>query len=114
MVKKTDRAALELAMQRAARDPEMAEFLKCKLDGERMADGAGWAIPPARWEDAAQSAAYSCQIAALKLKPWETPPCFADEDGADPGDVLLRKMLAAKISRWHPDPLAALAERAAS
>jgi len=26
----------------------------------------------------------------------------------DPADVLLRKMTAAKISRWHPDPLAAL------
>ena len=42
------------------------------------------------------------------------PPCDADEDGDDgeinaDGVKLLRKMLAAGLTRYEPDPLAALA-----
>jgi hypothetical protein len=104
----TDAQALKLAMERASRDPEMADYLQRKLDGTRISDGKGWACPPEKWEAVAESAAYSCQIKALKLKPWEDPPCFADGAGDGPADILLRKMLAAKISRWHPDPFAEL------
>ena len=56
-------------------------------------------------------AAYGCQIDALKLKPWQTPPCYCDGEGDAPGDRLLRRMLKAGVSRFHPDPLAALAEQ---
>jgi hypothetical protein len=56
--------------------------------------------------------AEDCQIHALHLKPWEEPPCAADEDGPDERDKeaqrLLRQMLAFGVSRWHPDPLAAI------
>ena len=50
---------------------------------------------------------------ALKLYPWQQPPCDADEDGDDgeingDGVKLLRKMLAAGLTRYEPDPLAAL------
>ena len=59
-------------------------------------------------------AAYHCQIRALKLKPWNAPPCVASEDNPDERDKdaqkLLRKMLAAGVSRYAPDPMAALAK----
>jgi hypothetical protein len=48
------------------------------------------------------------------LTPWEEPPCWADEDDPHPADrvaqTLLKKMLAKGISRYNPDPLAALDE----
>jgi hypothetical protein len=52
------------------------------------------------------------------LKPWESPPCEADEDAElaeasafnnhREAQKLLRQMLAAGVSRWHPDPIRAL------
>jgi hypothetical protein len=63
------------------------------------------------WDEVAKFAAYNCQIRALKLKPWEDPPCCGDVDGdgAEEAAALLRKMLAAGISRWEPNPPRALA-----
>ena len=69
-------------------------------------------------------ASYHRQCAALKLKPWETPPCWIDDpdeqidgdevrrqiSGYDQAAKLLREMFALGISRWHPDPLAAIEE----
>jgi hypothetical protein len=107
---KTDRTALELATDMASRDAELAALTKSKLKGTRRSEGRGWAIPPAKWEEVAEAAAYHFQIERLELKPWEDPPCLGDEDGNGPADVLLRRMLAAGISRYHPDPLAALRE----
>jgi hypothetical protein len=76
-------------------------------------------IGKATWTEVAELCAYSCQMTNLRLKPWETPPCHADEKNPWPDPVdsvtrfseacrLLRKMLAAGISRWHPDPMKAL------
>jgi hypothetical protein len=66
------------------------------------------------WLELARAAAYSLQFKTLRLKPWEPPPCTVDEDDPQPGDEpavrFLRKMLEAGISRYHPDPLATLAE----
>ncbi len=66
---------------------------------------------------AEQRAAYSAQIHSLSLRPWEEPPCVQDPHvplRGSPAELkamrLLRQMLAAGISRWHPDPLKALAE----
>jgi hypothetical protein len=98
-----DRAALERAMEIAKRDLLRAEQLEGKL------------LQGDPWAEVAEFAAYSCQIHALSLKPWQSPPCHADEDDPDEQDKkaqhLLRKMLAAGVSRFDPDPLAAL-ERA--
>ena len=88
----------------------MAAFLKSKLDGTRMAEGKGWAVPPATWQDGRPSRRLCLPDCGLRLKPWQNPPCFGDEDGDGPADVLLQRMLAAGISRFHPDPLSALAE----
>jgi hypothetical protein len=64
-----------------------------------------------------ESEAYSAQAQNLGLKPWEEPPCVMDTRVPVRGTEsearmmkLLRLMLSRGISRWHPDPLAALAE----
>ena len=101
---KVDRDALKRAMILAGRDIERAEQLAAMLRDEP-------------WHDVAAFAAYTVQGDALRLRPWENPPCAIDEDDDDPRDAmgrkLLRRMLAAGLSRFEPDPLAALAEAAA-
>lgn len=105
---KTDRAALELAMEQARKDPIRARQIDNMLgDGEHT------------WVEVAKLQAFGSQLENLHLQPWEDPPCHADDFGADPegDDVgrerearhLLRQMLALNISRWHPDPLNAIA-----
>jgi hypothetical protein len=75
------------------------------------------------WERVGEFAAYACQDSALHLKPWQWPPCWLRTDDAveralaapalDPkglrvaGD-LVRRLLAAGLSRYEPDPIAAL------
>jgi hypothetical protein len=59
-------------------------------------------------------AAYSAQIDALGLMPWQSPPCYADMSAlnqpyGDPraareGAELALRMQRCGISRWHPDP----------
>jgi hypothetical protein len=79
------------------------------------------------WIEVAKFAAHSCQERALHLQPWQCwPPCAVEVDDDDtPGfehrsirssAALLRRMLKLGISRWHPDPLAAIeaAERPGS
>jgi hypothetical protein len=71
------------------------------------------------WDELAIFAVGRCQDRSLKLKAWECPPADThDED--EPADVygrrpqeiaLLRKMLSAGVSRFHPSPLDAIAER---
>jgi hypothetical protein len=62
------------------------------------------------WEDVAEFASYCCQIDNLELKPWQDPPMFA-EIRPDPNALaLLVKLLGAGLSRYEPDPVAALAQ----
>jgi len=77
------------------------------------------------WIEAAELAAYSWQFDALRLKPWQSPPCWVDprdiKATLSAGDhgvgrhyataKLLQRLLAAGLSRYEPDPIAAL-ERA--
>jgi hypothetical protein len=66
------------------------------------------------WIEAGESAAYSCQVRVLGLKPWQSPPCYGDaqpgHDGHADAAVLLKRLLDAGLSRWEPDPVAALAK----
>ena len=63
------------------------------------------------WQSAAMVAAYDCQCRALRAKPWEEPPCGAQPTYRNQAGRLLRRMLARGVSRYHPDPLAAIAGR---
>jgi hypothetical protein len=105
---KIDLAALKLAVQmQEMRSESHRVQIKAKL-----ADEDFWSV--------AKFAAYSQQCQNLRLKPWETPPCHVDED-QDYGDpaydhgkknraqALLRKMIKLGVSRYDPDPLAAIA-----
>jgi hypothetical protein len=109
-----DQAALELALEQLRKEPGRPEQLDWKIEH----DG---------WQDTAEFAAYCRQSRTLHLRPWETPPCWVIDpdsppdfgegesagrnyDGRAQAAKLLRKMLALGISRWHPDPRAAIAE----
>ena len=90
-----DRNALERALVIAARDHMWGEHLKA-----RLADGEPWM-------DVAQSAAYHCQTAALRLPPWRCPPCAAG-DWDHEAIELLERLLDAGFSGFEPDPPGAL------
>lgn len=97
-----DRDALERCRELAQRDPGRAAQLQSML---RDRD----------WEEVADFACYVCQCRALCLRPWQSPPSSVEEDDPDEHDKdaqkLLRKMLAAGVSRFDPDPLAALKKK---
>jgi hypothetical protein len=71
------------------------------------------------WEKIGRSAASVCQCRALKLAPWQTAPHQAEPNQVDEAgfeyrgtavaSALLGKLLAAGLSRFEPDPIAALA-----
>jgi hypothetical protein len=105
-----DRAALERAIEtcRTQKGPAARDQIERKLANEP-------------WFTAARFAAYSCQMDSLRLRPWQEPPCWIDDPEADiaAGDdgvigqfqaaKLLQRLLDAKLSRYEPDPIAALA-----
>jgi hypothetical protein len=100
MIDENDRAALTLALKQGrAEGADRAEQLDAKLKAES-------------WKDVAAFAASLCQTRALDLKPWQEPPSAASEDDPTERDKaaqkLLREMLAAGVSRFHVDPVAAI------
>jgi hypothetical protein len=101
MLNKLDQAALEQAWIIARRDPDRAEQLDAKLKEEKS------------WFGVATFAAYCVQCDTLGLRPWQEPPCVADENDPHERDKeaqdLLRRMLSAGVSRYDPDPRAAIA-----
>jgi hypothetical protein len=71
------------------------------------------------WEEVGRFAAYGAQGDTLRLRPWQWPPCWIadieaelaappDQSGRQRAAELLQRMLAAGLSRFEPDPLAAL------
>jgi hypothetical protein len=113
---RVDREALERAYAMDPdRNPANDEPIDRRLD-------------PDRWFAAAKSAAYACQCATLRPKPWQPVPAnqyvAVTDDDREYGPVmgraaaaeLLRRLLAVGLSRYEPDPLGALerieAERA--
>jgi hypothetical protein len=73
---------------------------------------------PQPWLEVAEFAAYRCQVRALALKPWQSPPCWlGDNRPADDGDgrglvdawELRRRLVASGLSMYEPDPPGALA-----
>jgi hypothetical protein len=105
-----DRRALQLAIDLARADPSCGD-----VDDQISRDG---------WLEVGKNYAYSLQMDNLHLRPWQYPPCWLldflrlDDPDPDPPDIdgivagkrLLRQMLALDVSRFHPDPQAAIAE----
>src|SRR3974390_1582598 len=106
-MKKIDREALELAIEQTRAEDDRREQIEQMIKEDTF------------WE-VGTFAAYHRQCDVLQLKPWQDPPCHIDLDEHEGGDVrrqisgydqaakLLREMFALGISRWHPDPLAAI------
>jgi hypothetical protein len=103
-----DKAALELAI----------EIDRKRSPGDRQQIDDMLRERP--WVEAATFAAHRCQETALHLKPWQCwPPCAVavgetdtpglEHRGISKSAALLRRMLAAGLSRFEPDPLNALA-----
>jgi hypothetical protein len=65
------------------------------------------------WTEAAKIAAVDCQSRALRLPPWEQPPCSEAAQDDPRARHLLARLRERGLSVYEPDPLAAL-ERAAS
>jgi hypothetical protein len=96
-MKRVDRDALRRALALARAEPEYATQIAAKLKDEP-------------WEQVAEFAAYNCQIDSLDLKPWQDPPMYAELRPGQPDSLaLLVKLLGAGLSRYEPDPVAALA-----
>lgn len=108
---KTDKAALKLAIEI---DRKRDRATRQQIDSM---------LKERPWREVAEFAAYGCQCAALHLKPWQPPPCWAEIDDQDneAGPIsgrraaakLLQRLLAAGLSRYEPDPVNALARVAA-
>ena len=107
-----DRSALERAIEiTKTESPARARQIADKLKTES-------------WRAVAEFAASCCQHRALATRPWELAPVSVDEDDPIPdGDdhrrtgraiKLLRRLLAAGLSRFEPQPLAALEKIAAA
>ena len=95
---RVDREALRRALRLArAESPGRAARIADKLKDEP-------------WEEVAEFAAYCCQIDNLGLKPWMDPPMYAEIRPDPDALTLLMKLLGAGLSRYEPDPVAALAQ----
>ena len=90
-----DRDALERALALARREAKGGASRSCAW----CEDG---------WFKAAHFAAYSRQIDALGLKPWQSPPVYGDIPGDTAAAALLQRLLDAGLSRYEPSPIEAL------
>ncbi|MBR0746199.1 hypothetical protein JQ582_19900 [Bradyrhizobium japonicum] len=108
-----DRDALKRALDAARREsPARAKQIDAMLrDSSRS------------WEEVAKFAASCVQTGNLGLMPWQPPPCeianieaalAATDDeprrGRNAAATLLQRMLDAGVSKFEPDPMAALAD----
>jgi hypothetical protein len=122
-----DIAALQLALDMTLNgaDRGRVKQVKDKLNGW------GNQRPESPWE-VAKFCSYFQQTTHLELAPWMDPPCCIhtrekaeailkkgprpahDDSGEDTSDCgparLVLDMLDAGVSRWHPDPVGAIAE----
>jgi hypothetical protein len=93
---RVDRDALKRALALLRNEPEYAAQIAAKLEHEP-------------WEQVARFAAYNCQIDNLDLKPRMDPPMYAEIRPDADALAILVKLLGHGLSRYEPDPIAALA-----
>jgi len=93
MITDSDRDAMTRAIAAARREsPTRSKQIDDKLRTEP-------------WEAVGRFAAFSAQIESLHLKPWESTVVYADTPEAH---ALLGRLKAAGLSKYEPDPIAAL------
>ena len=99
-MRKIDRAALELALEQTLAEKDQGRVEQVRTMLQRRTRLA-----------VSQFCSFHRQIEALKLRPWEMPPCLGDLDNGSGRDAqawrLLKRMRKAGVSRWHPSPLEA-------
>jgi hypothetical protein len=93
-----DRDALQLAIDRI------------RAAGGNRAQQVAEMLAERPWKEVAEFASYYEQMRTLRLRPWEWPPCWVtvDDDEHPEASKLLREMRAAGVSKYHPDPVAAV------
>jgi len=104
-----DREALKRAIEIARSDPEERKVI------DRLMEKEGWFA-------AAQQAVYHCQRELIRPRLWQPIPSDIDDiegtlakgddglGGSYRAALLLKRMLAAGLSRYEPRPVEALAE----
>jgi hypothetical protein len=99
--------AAEIA-DRLAREKAHSEWVPADVWSGKAGRGARLHDPV---QAVAEAIALNHQICALRLRPWETPPCwYVNYKFDDDENVLVKRMKAAGISLWHSDPMKALQE----
>jgi hypothetical protein len=86
-----------LAMALNSREPGRARMFERMLKNES-------------WLACAKAAAHFCQTRTMQLPPFMSAPVNGPGNGAE-SDALLKRMLAAGISQFEPDPAAALSAK---
>ena len=107
-------------MNEIDRDALERALVACRAEGAARAKQIDNMLADRPWADVAQFASSCAQGRALDLMPWQSPPChanlrslsepFGDPRGARESAELLRRLLDAGLSRFEPDPLAAITE----
>jgi hypothetical protein len=100
-MKKLDKAALELALETVLQGKEP------QPDPGRP-DQVRTFVHEDGFEYAAKFCSSLLQRRHLQLRPWQRPPCRSEPHDGSEGGQLLARMLAAGVSRYEPNPLAAL------
>jgi hypothetical protein len=92
-----DREALDraIALVQASKDPGRREQIAQMLSEDP-------------WIEAAHFASFHCQCKALALRPWNSPPAYGDVGDDAAAAALLKRLLDNNLSRWEPNPIAAL------
>jgi hypothetical protein len=103
-----DRGALDRALTIMLRHRELGRDFERRLAEQKEP-----------WVEIARHAALSCQIASMGIKAWQVAPCEVEINQTDPpGDKhhrtrhasrTLERLLHGGLSRWEPNPPAALA-----
>jgi hypothetical protein len=108
---KIDREALTRAIALANERQRANDLLR---DGKTQIDQK---LEDEPWHEVGSFASYSEQMRSLRLRPWQFPPCWVslDDDNPEhaPAVALLQRLLDNNLSRFEPDPVAAI-DRAAA
>jgi hypothetical protein len=114
-IKLTENEILAAEVDEKDREVMMLALRQCCDSDDKRARQIETMAASRPWQRVGAFGSFVCQCHALDLGPHEEAPCHVN-DPADPGPGeqeaarLLRRMLQAGVSKWHPNPMAAIAE----